>query len=79
MGPVLGILPGSRRGEVARLLPHFGETVFRLADKFPDLEVVIPTIPTLVSKIEAASRGWPVRTLVTSDVEMKFDAMFALV
>lgn len=77
MGPVLGILPGSRRGEVARLMPHFGEAVVRLADRFPGLEVVIPAIPTLVPEIEAASRGWPVRTLVTGDIETKFDAMAA--
>lgn len=76
-GPVLGILPGSRRGEVARLMPHFGEAVVRLADRFPGLEVVIPAIPGLVPEIEAASRRWPVRALVTSDVETKFDAMAA--
>ena len=77
MGPVLGILPGSRRAEVAQLLPHFGETVYRLANRFPNLEVVIPAIPTLATKIKSASRGWPVRTVVTSDVEMRFDAMAA--
>ena len=76
-GPVLGILPGSRRGEVSRLMPHFGEAVARLADRFPGLEVVIPAIPTLVPEIEAVSRRWPVRSLVTSGIETKFDAMAA--
>ena len=76
-GKVLGVLPGSRRGEVMRLMPHFGAAVARLADRFPGLEVVVPAIPALVPEIEAASRSWPVRPLVTSDVESKFDAMAA--
>jgi lipid-A-disaccharide synthase len=76
-GPVLGILPGSRRGEVVRLMPHFGAAVTRLADRFPGLEVVIPAPPALASEIEAASRAWPVRALVTTETETKFDAMAA--
>ncbi len=76
-GKVLGVLPGSRRGEVMRLMPRFGAAVARLADRFPGLEVVVPAIPALVPEIEAASRLWPVRPLVTSDVESKFDAMAA--
>ena len=39
---VLALLPGSRSGEVARLLPHFIETVLALREQYPGLEVVVP-------------------------------------
>jgi len=76
-GPVLGILPGSRRGEVVRLMPHFGAAVARLADRFSGLEIVIPAVPSLVREIEAISRTWPVRTVVTREAGTRFDAMAA--
>jgi len=76
-GPVLGVLPGSRRGEVSRLMPHFGAAVVHLANRFPGLDVVIPAIPALVPEIEAVSRRWPVRSLVVSEIDAKFDAMAA--
>jgi len=40
--PVLALLPGSRSGEVARLLPHFLKTVQVLRDQHPSLEVLVP-------------------------------------
>jgi lipid-A-disaccharide synthase len=49
--PVLTLLPGSRRGELSRLLPVFEETTVRLQKKYPDLRVVIPTLPHLKSQI----------------------------
>ena len=39
---VLALLPGSRSGEVARLLPHFLETVQALREQHPQLEVLVP-------------------------------------
>jgi len=39
---VLALLPGSRSGEVARLLPHFLETVQVLREQHPRLEVLLP-------------------------------------
>lgn len=43
IGPtVLALLPGSRRGEIRRLLPVFMETARRLLDHRPDLQVIIP-------------------------------------
>lgn len=49
--PVLTLLPGSRRGELSRLLPVFQETVLRLRQKYSDLHVVIPTLPHLKAYI----------------------------
>jgi lipid-A-disaccharide synthase len=50
--PIITILPGSRRGEVGRLLPIFQQTVSRLLKKYPNLLVVIPTLPHLVNQIK---------------------------
>ncbi|MEP6391751.1 MAG: lipid-A-disaccharide synthase [Halioglobus sp.] len=39
---VLALLPGSRSGEVARLLPHFLETLKLLREQHPTLEALVP-------------------------------------
>jgi len=65
--PILTLLPGSRRGEITRLLPIFQETVIRLQQKFPDIHVVIPTLPHLVDQIKAQFT-LPV-TIVTAPLE----------
>ncbi len=41
-GRVLAVLPGSRGGEVRRLLPPFLQAVALLREHYPELEVVIP-------------------------------------
>ena len=42
--PVITVLPGSRRGEVARLAPIFGAALTRFLAGHPDMRVVIPTV-----------------------------------
>ena len=42
-GPVLALLPGSRIGEIRRLLPIFLETAKRLTLRMPELIVTIPS------------------------------------
>lgn len=46
-GPVLALLPGSRRGEIARLLPPLLDAVVRLARERPTLRCVLPVAPTV--------------------------------
>ncbi len=55
---VLVVLPGSRRSEVERLMAPFGETVSRLTQRFPSLEVVIPTVPHVRALVAAKARDW---------------------
>lgn len=74
--PLLCVLPGSRSGEVARLLPVFGETVAKLATQFPGLHVVMPAVPHLESRVLAATRAWPVSTVVVG-ANQKADAFAA--
>jgi lipid-A-disaccharide synthase len=45
--PVIGLLPGSRPGEVARMLPLMRETAVRLAARWPTARFVVAQAPTL--------------------------------
>lgn len=40
--PVLGVLPGSRHGEVARLMPDYARAAQLLAEKHPGIRAVVP-------------------------------------
>ena len=65
--PVLALLPGSRLGEIRRLLPVFLETARRLALQLPKLEVLIPAANPgcrqLIEQQLAISRNECVRVL----------------
>jgi lipid-A-disaccharide synthase len=75
--PLLTVLPGSRRGEVTRLLPPFAGTVAELAKRHSDLHVVVPTTATVAESVSAAVRGWPVPTIVVRGEREKYDAFAA--
>ncbi|MBI3516903.1 MAG: lipid-A-disaccharide synthase [Proteobacteria bacterium] len=74
---MLCVLPGSRRGEVARLLPVFGATVAQLGRRGGNLIAVLPTVPAVADQVAAAVREWPVPTVVVRGVAEKFDAFAA--
>ncbi len=74
---LLALLPGSRRGEIERLLPVFGEAVRQLAPRVPDLAVVAPTLPPFVNAMVTATSAWPVPVRVTSDEDEKWAAFAA--
>jgi lipid-A-disaccharide synthase len=65
--PVLLVLPGSRTGEVTRLLAPFGETVRQTAAQCGPLDVVVPTVPHVAERVRAAVAGWGVPARVTLD------------
>ena len=70
-GRVLLVLPGSRRGEIQRLLPVFLETVDTLKRRIEDLRVVVVAAPGRRESIAAAD--WPV-PLTLVEGEEKLDA-----
>ncbi|MEO9899915.1 lipid-A-disaccharide synthase [Nisaea sp.] len=76
--PVLGVFPGSRRGEVRRLLPSFGETVRRLAPRYKDLRVLIPTVSGVADMIRDGVEDWPVQPVILEDADDKYDAFAAM-
>ncbi len=74
--PVLCVLPGSRQGEVSRLLDVFGEAAERLASQYPGLRIVIPAVPHLQDHIRQTIAAWDVSATVVGQDE-KADAYAA--
>jgi lipid-A-disaccharide synthase len=72
--PVVLMLPGSRRGEVDKLLPLFKLTLDRIKAKFGGVEVLIPAVPHLADAIHSATRDWQVRPAVSTAEEDKSEA-----
>ena len=75
--PVVCVLPGSRMGEVTKLLPVFSEAVARLAFRHPDLVAVVPTLGTVAATVAEAVQRWPLRTIVVRGDRDKYDAYAA--
>ena len=72
--PVLLVLPGSRPGEVSRILPPFAEAVAILKAQRPELQIVIPAAPTVADTVKAQASGW---AHVVEGEGAKLDAMKA--
>jgi lipid-A-disaccharide synthase len=67
--PLLLVLPGSRRTEIARLAPMFGEAIARVAAQ-RKFELVLPTLAGRLREFEAGVVNWPVRPrIVTGNAE----------
>jgi lipid-A-disaccharide synthase len=74
---VLTVLPGSRRGEIQRLLPVFGETARALATRHPGLRVAVPTVETVAAPVREAVRSWPGDPILIEGDGEKYDAFAA--
>jgi lipid-A-disaccharide synthase len=71
------LLPGSRRGEVGRLLPLFKGAVALLAASDPRLAVVLPTTDTVEAQVSVEVARWPVPVVVLRGRAEKYDAFAA--
>lgn len=71
------VMPGSRRSEVSRLLPVFGETLARLAPVVPGLVPVVPVAHSVAEAVHAATASWAVRPILVADTVDKHDAFAA--
>ncbi len=76
-GPVIGVLLGSRGGEISRLHPIFGDAVRRLAAERPGLRVVIPVAQGLEERIAGACADWPGNPVLARGDQERYDAMAA--
>ncbi|MFU8823106.1 lipid-A-disaccharide synthase [Yoonia sp.] len=56
-GTVVLVLPGSRKGEVSRLAPRFGQAMAMIAAQVPDVRFVIPTTANVHDLVQA--QEWP--------------------
>jgi lipid-A-disaccharide synthase len=74
---LITVLPGSRRGEVRRLLPIFGAALRRLQDRVGPFRVVVPTVATVANAVGEAVTAWPGSAIVVQHPQEKYDAFAA--
>jgi lipid-A-disaccharide synthase len=55
---LLAVMPGSRKSEINRLLPLFGEILEPLKDKFPNLRLAIPVVDHVSSDVKRLTSLW---------------------
>jgi lipid-A-disaccharide synthase len=68
------LLPGSRKGEVSRLIGPFGETVSALRARGHRLRLVLPTVPHVADRVASAVSGWEQKPEIVSDTAGKWQA-----
>ncbi len=76
-GPLFLALPGSRRGEVARIAPVIGEVLARLRGVHPDLRVALPTVRGVADLVREVTQAWPVTPQIIDDPVLKRAAFAA--
>jgi len=74
---VVAVLPGSRPGEVGRLLPSFTQALGMLAERIRDLILVFPTLPLVAEQVRAAVDRLSIRAVVSDRADEKADAFAA--
>jgi lipid-A-disaccharide synthase len=65
--PVLLVLPGSRSGEIRRMLRVFGEAIELLQSRGERFELALPTLPRLAERVAKETAGWTVRPRILVD------------
>jgi len=68
------VLPGSRRSEVTRLMPVFGEAIARVAAHSGPLEVILPVATSARTAVEAGLADWPVAPHLVEGRDDRFRA-----
>jgi len=76
-GPLILTLPGSRRGEVARLGPVIGQVLAQVKATHPAARVALPTVRGVVDQVRALTADWPIRPQIIEDVGQKRGAFAA--
>lgn len=71
--PVILALPGSRKAEVQRLTPIFGDTLRLVLEERPDVRVVVPAAASVVPEVRQAIRSWPGAPIVLDPADPNAD------
>ncbi|MBS27534.1 MAG: lipid-A-disaccharide synthase [Alphaproteobacteria bacterium] len=71
------LLPGSRRGEVSRLLPVAHDALARVMPDNLDLVLVLPAAANVRRDVEEAVEGWPWTVKVVDGASERYDAFAA--
>lgn len=75
--PLVLCLPGSRRGEVSKLLPKFAETLEIVRKAVPGLCVVVPTVRGVADVVKQAVSDWPVPAVIAETADDRLAAFAA--
>ena len=75
----LMLLPGSRGGELNRLLPVFRATLDRLLAAHSDFVPVLAAAPAMADRVQRDVADWPVPPLIVTDPASRYDAFAASV
>ncbi|WP_031235575.1 lipid-A-disaccharide synthase [Asticcacaulis sp. AC402] len=75
--PMLMVLPGSRPGEIKRLMPTFIDTLLALGKARTDLTMVMPVAETVRNLVVPAVSGLPLRLHLIENEDDKYSAMQA--
>lgn len=73
--PILLVLPGSRRSEIARLMAPFGDAVAQLKASHPNLHVVLALAGSVAEEARAAASAWAVTPYLIEGEKARLDAM----
>lgn len=76
-GPTLCVLPGSRKGEVARLSETFGAAIGRFAADVRGLQVILPVAPGLDGLVRQMTSKWPVAPILVPGDDEKITTFAA--
>ncbi|MEM9580304.1 MAG: lipid-A-disaccharide synthase [Pseudomonadota bacterium] len=57
--PTLLVLPGSRRSEVGRLAPVFGDVLRSVLPAYPNIRVIVPAAAPVEAAVRDAAQTWP--------------------
>jgi lipid-A-disaccharide synthase len=69
------VLPGSRRGEITRLMPVFGQAVAQLArDYGEEIDFVLPAVSHLEPLIRTMLQDWPIKPRIILGEADKYQA-----
>ncbi|MFN4277645.1 MAG: lipid-A-disaccharide synthase [Ferrovibrio sp.] len=74
---LLAVMPGSRRGEVTRLLPIFRDVLSRLKAGGLQLQVLLPTVGTVAPMVREAALSLPYPAIVLDQADERYAAMLA--
>lgn len=72
--PVLLALPGSRSGEINRLMPIIGETLNILRQRGKNFKVILPAVEHQADKIRLMAAEWEVTPKIVLGEDAKLDA-----
>lgn len=74
---VLCLLPGSRRGEVARMGPIAADAVREILGKHPHVRIVVPAAPNVRADVERLCADWDQPVLIVDGASERYDAFAA--